>query len=264
MIDCHSHILPGLDDGARNTKACLDMCHRAIEDGVTHVIATPHHGNGLYTTAPETVQRMVDKLNDYITKQSLPLTIHPGCEAHLSPQLLESVEAGQTQTICGGPYLLLELPVQELPIGLEQFVFNLIVRDIQPIIAHPERIDAVQRNPEVLLSLVRSGALVQLTGMSITGEFGPEAQTCAETLLTRRMVHIIASDAHSLNRRPPVLSEAVEAAAEILGSEAEAREMVFDIPARVLRGEPFDPPTPFEVLPPPPKRGFWSFMRGFV
>ncbi len=262
MIDCHAHILPGLDDGPEDGRTCYAMCQRAAADGVRHIIATPHHGNGLYTAPPAQIRGMVAKLNDFLCRKGLELTVHPGCEAHLSYDLIESVENGQTLTLCGGRYLLLEMPMQELPSTVERFVFDCMIRDIQPILAHPERIAAVQRDPFSLAPLVRSGALVQLTAQSLTGDFGPEPQECAETLLRHQLAHIIASDAHSLNRRPPVLSEAVLAAAEILDDVHQARRMVQDIPEMILRGEAYEPPAPIDpVYEGPSRRSLWAMVR---
>lgn len=260
MIDCHHHIIPSFDDGARDPSVTLKMCRIAVEDGVKGIIATPHHRNGLYNSKPDVVRKKVGKLNNAIRKVGLDLTIYPGCEAHISPHLAESVEAGETLTLNDGCYLLLELPPQEVPPGVEQLVFDLQMRGIYPILAHPERIGSVQRNPDSILPLVRAGVLMQLTALSLTGGFGHEAQECAETLLIRRMAHIIASDAHSFRHRTPKMSMAVEAAAELLGDEDEARRMVDEVPSMVLRGEPYEPPPPIEQEP--PKRSFFSFLWG--
>ncbi|WP_244963598.1 tyrosine-protein phosphatase [Oceanidesulfovibrio marinus] len=260
MIDCHHHIIPSFDDGARDPSVTLKMCRIAVEDGVRGIIATPHHRNGLYNSKPEVVREKVAKLNKSIGKIGLDLTIYPGCEAHISPHLAESVEAGETLTLNDGCYLLLELPPQEMPLGVEQLVFDLQMRGIYPILAHPERIGSVQRDPDSILPLVHAGVLMQLTALSLTGGFGHEAQECAETLVTRRMAHIIASDAHSFRHRTPKMSMAMEAAAILLEDEDEARRMVDDVPSMVLRGEPYDPPPPVEA--PPQKRSFFSFLWG--
>ncbi|MFW5733584.1 MAG: tyrosine-protein phosphatase [Oceanidesulfovibrio sp.] len=260
MIDCHHHIIPSFDDGARDPSVTLKMCKIAVEDGVKGIIATPHHRNGLYSSRPDVVREKVRKLNRAIQKVGLDLTIYPGCEAHISPNLAESVKAGETLTLNDGCYLLLELPDQEVPAAVEQLVFNLQTHGIYPILAHPERIGSVQRDPESILPLVRAGVLMQLTALSLTGGFGHEAKECAEILVTRRMAHIIASDAHSYRHRTPKMSMAVEAAAELLEDEAEARRMVEEVPSMVLRGEPYEPPPPIELAP--PKRSFFSFLWG--
>ena len=123
-------------------------------------------------------------------------------------------------------------------------IFALKMKGITPIITHPERHSAINRDMDILYELVRMGALSQVTAMSITGDFGGTVRQCAEVLLKHRLVHVIASDAHSPEGRPPVLSRAVDAAAEIVGSYEEAVRMVKELPAAILSGERVEIPEP--------------------
>ncbi|MBW1887342.1 MAG: hypothetical protein JRI52_03190, partial [Deltaproteobacteria bacterium] len=141
-------------------------------------------------------------------------------------------------------YILLEFPPQTIPSGIKDEVFNLQVHGITPIITHPERHPLLHHDMDILYELVRMGALCQMTAMSISGDFGGVVMGCAEILLRNRLIHVIASDAHSSNRRPPVLSQAVESAAEIMGSYEDAERMVTDVPAAILSGDVVEVPEP--------------------
>ena len=143
----------------------------------------------------------------------------------------------------GGKYLLLEFPFQSIPYGAEEVLFQLLSREIIPIISHPERNLEIGDNAQRYCEMIRMGCLGQLTAMSLTGGFGPEVRRGAEKLLRKGLVHIIASDAHSTDGRPPVLSPAVHAAARIVGEE-EAWKMVTQYPHAILKGRRPNVPEP--------------------
>ena len=173
---------------------------------------------------------------------AISLTVLPGADVHFSPDLLNEIDEGKALTIGdGGKYLLLEFPVQGIPHGVEEVLFQLMVRGITPIISHPERNLEIAYKTQRYFKMIRMGCLGQVTAMSLTGEFGEEVKRIADKLLKARLVHIIASDAHSNNSRPPILSSAVQAAARIVG-EAEARKMVTQYPQAVLDGQRLDIP----------------------
>ncbi len=170
----------------------------------------------------------------------MALRILPGADVHFSPELPQQIEEGKALTIGDGKrYLLLEFPVQGIPRGTEEVLFQLMVRGIIPIISHPERNLEIAYKPQRYLEMMRMGCLGQVTAMSLTGGFGEEVKRVADKMLKARLVHIIASDAHSLDSRPPLLSSAVRAAARIVG-EAEARKMVTLYPQAVLDGQRLD------------------------
>ena len=137
--------------------------------------------------------------------------------------MLELIESGDAGTVNGaGKYILLEFPSQVVPPGVKNEIFSLRLNEITPIITHPERNPIIQKDIDILYEFVHMGALIQVRAMSITGDFGGIAMQCAERLLRHRLVHVITSDAHSSNSRPPILSQAVEVAAEILRSYDDA------------------------------------------
>jgi protein-tyrosine phosphatase len=246
MIDLHCHILPGLDDGARSLEESLAMAEKAVQDGIHTIVATPHTLNGIYLNPVREVTSVVASLREPLLKHHIDLELCPGADVHVSPHMLELIESGDAGTINdAGRYVLLEFPSQTLPPGIKDEIFTLKVNGITPIISHPERNQVIQHDMDVLYELVYMGALCQVTAMSITGDFGGTVMECTERLLAHRLVHVIATDAHSLEGRPPVLSRAVEVAAEIMGNYEDAEHMVTDVPASILSG---DLPEIFEPL----------------
>ena len=245
MIDIHCHILPGLDDGPSSLDESLAMARRAVEDGVHTIVATPHTLNAVYMNHAKEITARVDTVQEVLSENQIDLKIYPGADVHICPNLLTRIESGDASTINhGNKYILLELPSQTIPEGIKNEIFTLTLNSITPIISHPERNAIIQHDPVILYDLLAMGALSQVTAMSLTGGFGMFVSQTAEALLRQRLIHIIASDAHSPEGRPPVLSHAVDCAAEILGSYDEAKYMVTNLPAAILCGEAVDIPEP--------------------
>ncbi|MFH1981094.1 MAG: CpsB/CapC family capsule biosynthesis tyrosine phosphatase [Pseudomonadota bacterium] len=237
MIDLHCHILPGTDDGAEDIDESLDMARVAVADGIHTLVATPHVGNGVYAPVPEDIDATVLVLQRALDQERIPLKIIAGAEMHLHPGLRDLYHRAKGPTIGGsGRFMLLELPVHSVPSGVSELIFSLKMDGITPILAHPERNTAIQQDPDMLKQLVETGALVQVTAMSVTGVFGHRAGDCAAHLLNRRLVHVIASDAHDADYRRPVLTAAVAAAAEIFGDRTSAMDLVTRIPQSILDG----------------------------
>ena len=245
MIDLHCHILPGVDDGAKSLEESLLMARRAVEDGIHTIVATPHTLNGIYINSAREVTPKVASLQETLSKKHIKLQLYVGADVHLCPHMLELIESGDAGTINNArKYILLEFPSQVVPPKVKDEIFSLKLNGITPIISHLERNPVIQHNIDILYEFIRMGALCQVTAMSITGDFGGIAMQCAERLLRHRMVHVIASDAHSSKSRPPVLSQAVEAAAEILENYDDAERMVTEVPAAILSGNMPDIPKP--------------------
>lgn len=234
MIDIHCHILPGLDDGPQTEQQSLAMCELAAADGIKTIVATPHTGNGEYLSPAKDVRKGVEKLNKLLKKKEINLTILPGHDAYIQLRLIEDIKQGKVLTINDAKkYIILELPAQSVPFYVEEFIIKLKSNGITGIISHPERNDQIQKDTRALKRLVAAGALAQITALSLTGGFGNPAQKTAQTLLKQRLAHIIASDAHSKDMRPPVLSEAVKEASRIIG-ERNAWDMAHTTPLEII------------------------------
>ena len=248
MIDLHCHILPGLDDGSSSEEESLAMARLALQDGIHTIVATPHALDGIYDVDPAAILRGVASFQELLATRGLALKVCVGADVHLSPGIADKIKTGVVGTINNtGKYFLLELPPQTIPPGVREEIFALKMQGITPIITHPERHPAILRELNLLHDFIAMGALSQITAMSLTGEFGEEVQWCSQELLKHRLVHVIASDAHSANSRPPLLSRAVNEAADLTGNDGLAASLVNDIPAKILAGQPVEIPEPMRI-----------------
>ena len=228
MIDIHAHILPSIDDGPETIEESIELCKVAANDGIKTIVATPHSKDGVYETKSVEILKAVDTLNSQLKENRIDVKILPGAEIHISEGLVESIKNGDVLTVNnGGKFILFELPFVFIPPGTDKFIFNLKSTGIVPIIAHAERITVCQRKPELVDQLVKIGARVQINAHCLTKRAIPGERKCAEWLLKNRLVHFIASDVHSLNGRPPILSKALE---------EEARALVCRNPELIING----------------------------
>jgi len=243
VIDLHSHILPGLDDGPSTWEDSLEMARMAVEDGIHTMVATPHLFPRRYFNQGEVNHKgvVLEKIREFkerLEAAGLDLEILPGCDFPLSYDGLQLLEDNQILTINDGRrYLLLEFPDSFLPPATEETCFRLISKRIVPIITHPERHLVFQEMPQKLRRLIDLGCLVQVTGSSLTGGFGRRVARIARDLLRKGYCHVLASDAHDPRRRPPLLSQAVELASSQVG-RGPALDMVTLLPEKIVKGEP--------------------------
>jgi protein-tyrosine phosphatase len=254
MIDLHCHILPGVDDGPRDLEESLAMARIAAADGIQVIVATPHTLNGIYTNRKTEIIDKVRSLHGTLKSENIPLRLFPGADIHFGSDLIPGLERGEILPINGGKYILIEMEKESLPMTVRESFFELRIKGYFPIVSHPERNSLIQRHPERIEEWIRHGALIQITAGSLTGSFGRRAHDCSKWLLEKGLVHIIASDAHSKDRRPPVLSEGLKAAEALIG-RTEALKMVTLYPELILAGKPLperDTPKP------PPKKKFFS------
>jgi protein-tyrosine phosphatase len=234
MIDIHSHILPGLDDGSKSWDMTFNMCRLAIKDGITHIVATPH-ADDTYVYSRDRVRDLVTELANKIGDQ---LSFGVGCDFHLSFENIEDAIAyPQRYTIAAKQYLLVELSDYGIAPQLSDSLLRLQAAGMIPIITHPERNAILQRRPERLLEWVEAGCLVQVTASAVTGYWGDTASRVALWLLENDAVHVLASDAHDDKHRKPNLSEARDAVSKRFGANV-ARALVLDNPTAIVNGRP--------------------------
>lgn len=238
MIDLHAHILPGIDDGAKSWEDTLEMARLSLDDGVTCIVATPHMmPDGEYCNRATDVLPKVEEAKARLAEERIPLELVAGGELYLSPHVEAGVNSGELLTYGNQKrYVLVELPGFEVPPFCERVLFQLQVKGVRPILAHPERNVGLRQEFERLAEWVKRGLLLQVNARSLLGESGSRAQRFAEELLEWRMVHFLASDAHGVRRRPPGLAKAKEHAARIAGRDV-ADALVHSNPGRVLAGE---------------------------
>ncbi len=260
MIDIHSHILPGVDDGAPDLETSLEMCKIAVSDGVTIMAATPHMLDGIHNVERETIISGVAELQKKLDENNIQLHVVPGADIHINVDFINLYKSGSIVTLNdNGKYALIEFPPSTIPQKANEFLFSLQVHGVVPIITHPERNQSVQRHPEQAIKWAESGHVIQVTTASITGELGKEAKECSMKLLEANLVHVVASDAHSATWRAPGLSAARSIIAEMI-SEEEAELATRLRPESIVNGGSVDLPEPKELIPAKHKHWFFRWF----
>jgi len=235
VIDLHCHILPSADDGPSTFAESLEMCRLAARDGIRAIVATPHTLNDVHTNEGEWILREIGRLEAEMGAHGVKMRILAGSEVHVDPATPALIKAGRVMTLNNNQRtVLLEFPDFFIPEAMIGFLRTLREAELIPVIGHPERQDQFA-DDGLIEELVDSGGFIQVTAMSLTGDFGSEVQSRTFNWLEKGLVHVIASDAHSPDHRPPILSRAVAQAARILGKDR-ARRLVVDNPLALLNG----------------------------
>lgn len=236
MIDIHSHVLPGLDDGAKTLETSLEMIKLAAASGTTDLVATPH-SNAQFRFDEHKVDEAFRALS--ALSEGL-INLYRGCDCHLTLENLEDALIRPSKyTINGSRYLLVELPDFMGPSVVWEQLKALINARFVPIITHPERNISLQFNVKRLKEWVRGGCLVQVTAQAYLGRFGSDAKHSVESLMDAALVHFVASDAHDCVDRPPDLSKAHDRVCSRWGRER-AQRLFIDNPAAVIADEPIE------------------------
>ena len=219
MIDLHCHLLPGIDDGAPDLETALAMARIAVADGIEVIACTPHIYPGLYENNGPAIRRAVAELQRRLFEADIPLRLTHGADTHLARDLVDGLRSGRVPSLHGSRYFLLEPPHHVAPPRLGETVFELLAAGYVPVITHPERLSWIEDHYGAFVELARKGAWLQVTAGSLTGRFGPAAQYWGERLLDEGWVHILATDSHGADRRPPLLAEGQRVAERWLGAE---------------------------------------------
>ncbi|NUQ66281.1 MAG: hypothetical protein HUU20_27790 [Pirellulales bacterium] len=237
FVDIHCHLLPGIDDGAADWEQSLAMARIAAGDGIATIAATPHQLGNYSQNRSDAIRRLVRELQGLLDQQRIPLRVVPGADVRIEPEMVSKILAGDVLTLGGrSRYVLLELP-HELYVPLERLLSEFQSAGLVGILSHPERNLGLLAQPPLVESLVDSGCLMQVTAGSLVGTFGPSVQAMAERLLSRGLVHFLATDAHSPKSRRPLMQRAFERAAELAGPEA-AIDLCCRNPSLVLANRP--------------------------
>lgn len=220
MIDLHCHILPGVDDGAEDLNASIAMAEKAISQGITHILCTPHHNNGKYRNPKSEVISLVSFLQAELDKRQLPLTVLEGQEVRITGDLIEDIQQDNILfTDLEDTYILIEFPTMEVPSYTEQLFFELLQMGKTPVIVHPERNAHFRKDPNYLIPFLEMGCLAQLTAPSYVGTFGKEIQKTAKLMVEHNLVQMVASDAHGVKKRTFYMKETYNQIAKDFGSD---------------------------------------------
>ncbi|MFC4597465.1 tyrosine-protein phosphatase [Cohnella hongkongensis] len=232
MIDTHCHILPMCDDGPEDWERSMEMAAEAVKQGITDILATPHHGKSSYLNWPGKIDRLAAQLNDRLAAGGIALTVWPGQEYHLGAG--RGGNPGAIRPLGGSRYVLIELPSRETPRAWRSALRAIRQSGYVPIVAHPERHLPFQRHPDRLGEWRDEGACFQLTAPSLLGDYGQAVQHAARRMARYGWYHLVASDAHDTGRRSFKLREACRALADLCGSDV--RDLLLANSAKLLAG----------------------------
>jgi protein-tyrosine phosphatase len=251
LIDLHSHLLPGIDDGSKDLAMSLAMAHVAASDGIGTIACTPHILPGVYNNDGPAIRRAVARLSESIAEAGIPISLVTGADVHIAPDLDVQLRDGRALTLNNSRYLLLEPPHHVLPPRLEDLIFGLQAAGYVPILTHPERLSWVEGHYDRIGRLVSSSVLMQITAGSVMGRFGRRPRYWAERMLDEGLCHLLATDAHNTEQRAPRMADARDVVAQRLGDD-EAINLVLRRPQGILNNR--DPAE----LPPLPQAQAWQ------
>lgn len=238
MVDTHCHILPGLDDGAQSFDDSVALARMAAADGIRTIIATPHLDHRYAYPEPDRIRDLTAQVNERLRAEGVPVLVMPGAEVRTAPELLGALQAGRVMTLGDqGRYVLCELPTSGEAVYVGELFFRLQVAGYSPILAHAERVDQFRRDPRLLHNLHDRNVRLQVNAESLAGKGGRVLRNFALKLAKEGLIDLLATDAHNITTRPPLLTVA----------------------QRNLRGQPglFERLTqtnPQSLLTPPPAR----------
>lgn len=244
MIDLHCHILPGVDDGARSLEDAVAMCRMAAANGCEAMVATPHQRRGSWWN--DDCDRLRSLARELQQAVGDGFRVLLGGEVHVDREVLAEVErlpGGGILSLAGSRYLLLEFDQRGSPDEAVHLVHETVVAGWRPVLAHPELISWLAADLDLLAHLVSLGATLQVTAMSVTGDFGHRPMLDACALLDAGLAHFVASDAHDLRRRPPGLRRAFQLIAGRWGEDL-ARRLTDHHPRAVIEDRPLPAPDP--------------------
>ena len=239
MIDLHCHLLPGIDDGPKTLQEALKMAEYAVDQGIQHSVLTPHIQPGCYDNDKVSIQAAYQAFQTALDHHAIPLKISMAAEVRVCAELPQMINQNKIPFIGvweNKKVLLLEFPHDHIPVGADKLVAWLIARDIIPLIAHPERNQAILRQPDKLMPFIHIGCLLQVTASSVTGLFGSDSQQCALRLIEQKLVTVLASDAHNLHKRQPTLRSALAYLKPLIG-EQQADALVTTHPGRMINAQ---------------------------
>ena len=248
MIDLHCHILPGIDDGAPDLETALAMARVSVADQVSTLACTPHIYPGLYDNTVPGIQTAIEQLRQELAAAEIELELVMGADIQITPDLRYRLQTGAVPTLNGSRYFLFEPPHHVCPPRFTELAFSVCAAGYVPVLTHPERLSWIGSHYDVFVDLARKGVWMQVTAGSLTGRFGRNACYWAERMLNEGLVHLLATDAHGVGRRSPLLGEGAAAAEKWVGAE-EARYLVEERPRAILTNQaPNTVPPPLALM----------------
>lgn len=260
LIDLHCHILPGVDDGSKDLQMSLDLAKVAVDQGITTSLLTPHHMDGEYTNHKQDVIKKTNEFQNALNRANIPLRVFASQEVHLTGELMNAIAKDDVLFMDeANRYILLEMPHDGIPEYTADMIFDLTTRGITPVIAHPERNQGIQENPDKLYDFVKMGCLTQLTSSSYLGVFGKRVQALTEKIIKANLGFIFSSDAHNFRGRRYLMKEAFE---KLEKEEGLRKAQLFNTNAKnIINGDNVIDMDFMKVSELPKKTNFFWFFR---
>lgn len=239
MYDLHNHLLPNIDDGSPDIATSIALAKIAMKEGITHMVCTPHIHPGRFDNTLQTIDKALTLFKAALKQENINLHVESAAEVRIGSEIIQSIKMNRLPFLggwCGNKALLLEFPYNSIPLGSEKLTQWLFSQGIITVIAHPERNQVIQETPSKLKMFLEQGCLLQITAGSLTGNFGKKAKLTAKKLLQEKRVTLIATDAHNIDYRPPLLQEGLKQAIEIMG-EIAATKLVLENPQKIAESK---------------------------
>lgn len=244
MIDIHSHLVYGVDDGSKSMEDTRRMLKEAKNAGFTDVICTPHYMEDYYEVPCNEISERISNMRDLA--KGIDIKIHQGNEIYANENIIEYIKSDQATSLNDSKYVLIEFPMQNEPINMDQVIYLLLQAGKVPIVAHPERYSYVRENPNMLLEYIEQGVLFQTNYGSVIGMYGNEIKETAKRLLTHNMIHFLGSDNHRINTVYKHIPEALKTLEKWIG-EDKIIELTTDNPSYILNDEELEIDDPIEL-----------------
>lgn len=237
-IDIHSHILYGIDDGSKTLEESINIIKEHVMMGFTDIVLTPHYiENSKYETDNIEKQNILKELKQELKKQNIKINLYLGNEVFVNNNLEELIEKEEISTINNSRYLLIEFPMNEKPKDINNIIYELKIKGIIPIIAHPERYDYVEKNPNIVLEWIEEGALLQSNYGSIIGIYGSGPQKTIKKLLKKDLIDVLATDIHYPNNKIYLNIDKIRKKLNKLISEKRLIELTNTNPKKIIENK---------------------------
>lgn len=237
-IDIHSHILYGIDDGSKTIEESIEIIKQHIEMGFNEIVVTPHYiENSDYITNNENKNKILKELEKEIKNQNLDIKLYLGNEVFINNNIEELLKNNEISTINDSNYLLIELPLHNKIKNATDIIYELKIKGITPIIAHPERYEFVQKNPDSVLELIEEGAILQANYGSIVGVYGEHAKKTIKKLLKKNTISILATDIHFPNNEIYKNIETIKKKLNKIIGEEKLKELMIANPKKIINNE---------------------------
>lgn len=247
MIDIHCHILFGVDDGPKTIEDTIRIVEKAVKEGITDMIATPHAFSPHYHVPKGEIEGQIRLLTDVLKTGGYPIVLHTGQEVRIHEHIIENMIKREMVTLAGSRYLLLELPSQFIPLNTVSVIQSMLENEIIPIIAHPERNRAIAEKPARLERLIQYGAFAQVNAGSLSGHFGKSVQRLSIQLVEANLIHTYGSDVHDTKTRPLLFNEGLRYLEK--KKKHDRIDILLENNKRIVKDEPFIMQEPYPEIP---------------